>query len=225
MTPAQALYPLFARLHGSSDIEVFNQIFLFDEYACLRSIPAVRWILDLGANAGYSSAWFLTCFPAARVIAVEPDPDNCDLCRRNLAPYGQRARLVSGAAWSTRSRLLLRRGAFADGREWATQVCAAANGAGDVEGYDLPGLLQMTGGEPIDLLKVDIERSELEIFGENCSMWLPAVRNICIELHGDDCREVFLRALRDFDYDPAVSGELTICRNLRPKTSPLQTPK
>ena len=72
----------------------------------------------------------------------------------------------------------------------------------------------MTGGEQIDILKVDVERSELEIFGDTSSSWLPRVRNICIELHGADCREVFLRALKDFEYDLGVSGELTLCRNL-----------
>jgi hypothetical protein len=46
------------------------------------------------------------------------------------------------------------------------------------------------------------------------------VRNICIELHGPDCREVFLRALETFEYDLEYSGELTICRNLRQKERP-----
>lgn len=218
--PRNARYPVVARLGRSSDMEVFGQIFECDEYGCLRSIPQPRWILDLGANVGYSSAYFLSCFRAAHVIAVEPDPDNCEICRGNLAPYGKRARVVAGAAWSTRTRLALQRGTYRDGREWATQVAAAAGGEGQVEGYDIPSLLEMTGGEPIDLLKIDIERSELEIFGENCQAWLPAVRNICIELHGEDCERVFLLALQDFAYEREASGELTICRNLRRPTPP-----
>ena len=170
--PSYVLHPVVARLRGSSDMNVFSQIFAWEEYACLRSVSSPRWILDLGANAGYSSAYFLSCFPTAKVIAVEPDPDNCDLCRRNLAPYGKRARVVPGAAWSTRARLVLSRGTFGDGREWATQVFFSADREGLVEGYDIPSLLEMTGGEPIDILKVDVERSELEIFGDNSSSWL-----------------------------------------------------
>ncbi|HEY9141580.1 MAG TPA: FkbM family methyltransferase [Bryobacteraceae bacterium] len=220
--PSYVLHPVVARLRGSSDMNVFSQIFAWEEYACLRSVSSPRWILDLGANAGYSSAYFLSCFPTAKVIAVEPDPDNCDLCRRNLAPYGKRARVVPGAAWSTRARLVLSRGTFGDGREWATQVFFSADREGLVEGYDIPSLLEMTGGEPIDILKVDVERSELEIFGDNSSSWLPKVRNICIELHGADCREVFLRALKDFDYDLGTSAELTLCRNLRRKATPVR---
>jgi len=222
MKPRRARHPVVARLRGSSDMDAFSQIFAWDEYACLRSIPSPRWILDLGANVGYSSAYFLSCFPTASVIAVEPDPDNCNLCRRNLAPYGKRARVVPGAAWSACSRLSLSRGTFGDGREWATQVFAGSGPEGCVDGYDIPSLLELAGAEWIDILKVDVERSELEIFGDGSSSWLPKVRNICIELHGADCREVFLRALEDFDYDPGVSGELTTCRNLHRKATPAQ---
>lgn len=215
--PRQAQHPVVARLRGSSDMNVFSQIFAWDEYACLRSVSSPRWILDLGANVGYSSAYFLSCFPTASVIAVEPDPDNCKLCRRNLAPYGKRARVVHGAVWSTRSRLALSRGTFGDGREWATQVTAGADREGLVEGYAIPSFLEMTGGERIDILKVDIERSELDLFGNHSSSWLRAIGNICIELHGADCEKVFFEALRGFDYSLRRSGELTVCLNLRPR--------
>lgn len=215
--PRQAQHPVVARLRGSSDMSVFSQIFAWDEYACLRSVSSPRWILDLGANVGYSGAYFLSCFPTASVIAVEPDVDNCKLCHRNLAPYGKRAKVVPGAAWSTRSRLVLSRGTFGDGREWATQVSAGADREASVEGYDIPSLLEMTGGERIDILKIDIERSELDLFGSRSSSWLRAIGNICIELHGADCERVFFDALRGFDYALQRSGELTVCLDLRPR--------
>ena len=48
--PHRAQFPVVARLGGSSDMDVFHQIFQFDEYACIRDIPAPRLILDLGAG-------------------------------------------------------------------------------------------------------------------------------------------------------------------------------
>jgi hypothetical protein len=42
---------------------------------------------------------------------------------------------------------------------------------------------------------VDIERSELAVFGETAKKWLLKIRNICIETHGRDCEEVFFKAL------------------------------
>ena len=219
--PRQTMYPVVARLRGSSDMEVVNQIFVVDEYACVRNISSPRLIFDLGANVGYSSAYFLTCFPDATVVAVEPDPGNFELCRKNLAPYGDRAKVILGAVWSKRSRLKLSRDTFGDGREWATQVHESEGNADHaiVDGWDIPSLLHLVGGTHIDLLKVDIERSELEIFGDSSSSWLSKVSNICIELHGPDCREVFLDALKDFDYDLGSSGELTVSWNLQRKAT------
>jgi FkbM family methyltransferase len=222
--PRQTRYPVIARLRGSSDMEVVNQIFVVDEYACVRNISSPRLIFDLGANVGYSSAYFLTCFPNATVVAVEPDPGNFELCRKNLAPYGDRAKVVLGAVWSKRARLKLSRDTFGDGREWATQVRESEDDEDQatVDGWDIPSLLHLVGGTHIDLLKIDIERSELEIFGASSSSWLSKVRNICIELHGPDCKEVFLDALKDFDYDLGSSGELTVSWNLQRKTTSAQ---
>jgi FkbM family methyltransferase len=218
--PRQVAHPLKARLHGSSDMQVFDQIFIFQEYSCLRELNPTL-VLDLGANVGFSTAYFLNIFPKARVVAVEPDERNFAVCESNLAPYGDRVLLLHGAVWSRTARLRLLKGAFGDGREWATQVVAdspAEEGtSADVQAWDVLSLIDMSGGNTVDLLKVDIERAELSVFGESAGFWLPKVRNICIELHGSDCEEVFFAALKDFDYELGHAGELTICRNLRRK--------
>ena len=213
-----ARYPVIARLGNSSDLKVFRQIFVNDEYACMRNISGA-FILDLGANVGFTSAYFLSRFPAAKVLAVEPDPGNFEQCRQNLAPYGDRAKVLLGAAWSTHSRLALSPGTLG---EWGIQVVEGEGQQATVEAWDVPGLLQLAGEEQIDLLKVDIERSELQVFGRSSSSWLPRVRNICIELHGEDCKCVFFEALKEFEYDLECSGELTITKNLRPRPNPNQ---
>jgi FkbM family methyltransferase len=217
--PRQAMYPVSARLGGSSDIEVFSQIFVVDEYSCVSDIDSPGLIFDLGANVGYSSAYFLTKFPMANVVAVEPDPANFEVCLRNLTPYGDRVKAVCGAVWSSRSKLALSRGTFGDGREWATQVreIEGKDALEEVEGWDIPSLLNLAGGEQIDLLKVDIEGSEIDLFGPQSLAWLPKVRNICIELHGPGCEDVFFHAVRGFDYQLVRFGELTVCKNLHPK--------
>jgi FkbM family methyltransferase len=126
--------------------------------------------------------------------------------------------LLQGAAWSERGRLNL---STDTAGEWASQVSRLTEGdaGGDVEAWDVGSLIAMLGGAPVDLLKVDIEGAEREVFGEAAKGWLPKVRNICIELHGQDCQETFFNALSDFDYELELFGELTICRNVRLKTA------
>ena len=90
------------------------------------------------------------------------------------------------------------RGGWRDGREWTAQVRPAkeeSTTSESVEGYDMPSLIELSGATEIDLLKIDIERSELELFARNTESWLPRIRNLCIELHGADCEAVLFRAL------------------------------
>ncbi len=61
---------------NTSDVEVFKQIFAWREYRCLDDVHDASLIIDCGANVGYSAVYFLTRYPNARVIAVEPDADN-----------------------------------------------------------------------------------------------------------------------------------------------------
>jgi FkbM family methyltransferase len=207
-------------------MSVFDQIFLFQEYSCLRDLKEPSLVLDLGANVGFSASYFLSVFPKARIIAVEPDERNLAICKTNLAPYGDRVMLLHGAVWSRSTTLRLLKGTFGEGREWATQVDELEEDRTSVgvQAWDVGSLIDMSGGTMVDLLKVDIERAELSVFGESACSWLHRVRNICIELHGKDCKEVFLAALKDFDYELEHSGELTICRNLRPGRCPKQGP-
>jgi len=204
-------------------MQVFKQIFVLQEYSCLRELNEPSLVLDLGANVGFSSAYFLSVFPKARIVAVEPDDRNLAICKANLSPYGDRVLLLHGAVWSRTAKLRLLRGTFGDGREWATQVDELIEEERPpigVQAWDVGSLIDMSGGGTVDLLKVDIERAELSVFGESADSWLHRVRNICIELHDKNCEEVFFNALKDFDYELGHSGELTICRNLRPRKVP-----
>ena len=216
--PAQAKYPLTVRLAKTSDLRVFEQVFLLDEYSCLRDIKDVLVVLDLGANVGFSSAYLLSSFPQARMVAVEPDSGNSTVCAANLAPYGGRATLMRGAVWSRRTKLRIAGTSQGNGNEWGRQMEEPLEGPAEVEAWDIGSLLDINGFKKADLIKIDIEGAEIAIFGYGAdTAWLLRTRNICIELHGQECKDAFFRALGGFDYKLSYSNELTICRDLRPK--------
>jgi FkbM family methyltransferase len=208
------------RIGGSSDPTVFDQIFIDTDLADFTSrVRGARTILDLGANVGYSSIFFLNAFPDAFVLAVEPDPQNAEICARNLAPYGDRARLVEAAVWSKPGRLLLSRGAFRDGKEWTTQVRPAqSDETADVEAVDVQSLLQMCPQPIIDILKIDIEGSEAVLFDAGAEGWLKSVRNFCVEIHSIEAASIIDQALRSFRFESIQSGEYRVYLNLAPKT-------
>jgi FkbM family methyltransferase len=217
--PPGILHPVQVRMFPSSDDFVFDQLFVRHEYGLVcRRLTDPKFILDLGANVGYASAIFASRFPSARIVAVEPDPGNFELCQRNLSPYGDRIKVKLGAVWASRTQLALARGNHCDGREWATRVTEGAPTGGDasVQAWDVASLLDMAQQEEADFVKIDIEGSEAEVFAANADRWLTRVRNLCIELHGDRCREIFFNALRGFDYELEEFREFTFCFNLTP---------
>jgi FkbM family methyltransferase len=218
--PPGVEHPVTMRVGGSSDPLVFDQIFINGDLANLIGrVREARTIVDLGANVGYASIVFLKAFPNAHVLAVEPDPKNAALCSRNLAPYGNRTRLVQAAAWSRSCDLVLIRGAFGDGKEWATQVRPAQPGeVADVKALDMPTLFQMCPLPVIDILKIDIEEAESTLFGEGTERWLNCVRNLCVEIHSKAAASVIERALSGFQFECLQSGEYKVYLNLIPKT-------
>lgn len=214
--------PIHVRLGHSSDVFVFEQIFVNGEYDFLSSISGpVRRIVDLGANIGCASALLLSRYPQSQLIAIEPDPDNWRLCKRNLAGFHGRAQVLQAAVWNRKEPVRYSRGSFGDGREWATEVRPAtpADINEMVPAVTMLDVLALCGGGPIDLIKVDIEGSEIRLFDELAQEWLPFVRNICVELHGPECHRQFLKALQQYNYTATKSGQYTICLNLQHKAA------
>lgn len=209
LRPASLDRPVQLRL-GTTDLDIYEQVLVKQEYAAFNDLSP-RLIVDCGANVGYSSAYFLSRFSAASVIAVEPFPASTEQCRQNLRPYGDRAKVHQAAVWGADTGLVLDH-VYA-GHEWAVKVRPAQPAeTASVQGLSIPSL---TIGE-IDILKIDIEGSEVELFGDTAEVWLPRVRNIAIELHGKECRDVFLARMSGYSYDLGEAGELTLCRNIRP---------
>jgi hypothetical protein len=81
-------------------------------------------------------------------------------------------------------------------------------------------LLRRAGADEVDVLKMDIEGSEGEVFSGDVHSWLPRVRTVLMEIHDRQSEEIVLRALANYDCAIQTSCELWIFRNIKPK--PLQ---
>lgn len=205
-------FPLHCRLN-SSDPYVFYQVFMEHEYAVLQDLKNVRLIIDCGANVGYSAAYFLTLYPEAKLIAIEPDSANFAILERNLKPYGDRVQLHMAGIWSHPTGLTVCRGTYRDGAEWSTQVRASLPGeTPDVEAIDIATLLRASGHEQIDMLKIDIEGSEVVIFRDNYAEWLDRTRNMAVEIHDDECERVFQAAIAGYPFAVSRNENVVVCK-------------
>lgn len=210
LTARESEHPLFAR-RGTSDLSVFDQIFSLREYRCLDHLQGVQTIVDAGANVGYSSAWLLTRFPQARVVAIEPDRANFAVAARNLAPYGARASLFNGALWWEDSTLSFDSDYGDEGDEWSRRVTAAEDAKGDVEAISVTTLMDRWNMPSIDILKIDIEGAEEAVFGAKDLSWLDRVRALVIELHGPSCEAALAKAMEGRRFDISCCDELIVC--------------
>lgn len=198
---------------NTSDIDVFYQVFLERQYKCLDSVEEPELVLDCGANVGYSAAYFLTRFPRAKLIAVEPDPANCAILEANLAPFRGNCRVVRSAIWSEETGLVLDEKPFRDGRDWARVMRPARPGELPlVHATTIGALLKESGANRISILKIDIEKSELALFSTGYKDWLDRVDNLSIELHDDECASIFYDAIFDQGFSVSRCNELTVCR-------------
>jgi FkbM family methyltransferase len=213
-------FPVLCRPH-TSDIKVFSQIFIEREYSCLDEISNVNYIIDCGANVGYSSAYLLTRFPDAKIVCIEPDPSNFAMLEQNMAPYKSRVKLIRAGLWSHPTGLKFSEQRYRDGGEWGVQVreCSAVENP-DLQAIDLGSVLQELDVPKISILKMDIEGAEAVVFSKNYESWLPCFDNIVIELHDDTyfgkASEIVLDSIKSYgnkDFQISTCGELMVFKS------------
>ncbi len=188
-------FPVWCR-PGTSDIVMYGEIICHRAFRCLDGVRDAELILDCGANAGYSSAYFLSRYPGATVIAVEPDPDNFELLQRNLSPYVGRYQAINSAIWSHPTGVVLSEDSLGLGNECARTVRPVRAGEHPtMTTLDIGTILDRSGYERISILKMDIEGAERIVFNSNCEHWLSRVDNMVIDLENAECEQAFEKAI------------------------------
>ncbi len=171
---------------GTSDIPVLDSIFRRLDYEVGALIPDCAHIVDLGANTGLASIFFAHRFPKASVVAVEPARDNYRLLATN-ALFRPSIIPVEAAIASCDGQLALQdRTPSGEGLQaWAYRTVDQASGTGSyaVQALSVPTLMRRYGLGFIDVLKIDIEGAEFDLFSAGTEDWLPRVRLILIETH------------------------------------------
>lgn len=223
---------VFLRL-GTSDISVFNGIFRWQEYAWdLERQP--RSIIDAGAYTGLSAIYFSMRYPGARVIAVEASESNFSLLVRNTAAWVSIEPVHAALWWQPASLVVTDPGTGAwglqvrnaDSRQADSPVTGADSTGGSVRAITISDLVRDYDLARVDLLKLDIEGSEKELFSHPAP-WLDEVDAICVELHDwfkAGCSRAFFEAVREFRVETwrgenvLVARAASAVRTLRPVT-------
>lgn len=190
--------------NGTNDVGLFAEIFIFQEYN-VDLQGKVETIIDCGANIGLASLYFLSKYPGASIIALEPEKENFECLQRNLINYPTVTCLNKGI-WN-KSSLLKVTNTEKGNLAFIVEETTGATG-NTIEGISVSDLMTEFEIKDIDILKVDIEGSEEQVFLSNVD-WLPKVRMIFCEIHEFLKPGLTQRITAVFDcgYDAFMHGE------------------
>ncbi len=164
MSTAEVILPLRAgdaRRHvvmRACDIYTIAEVFHERQYQLSRRLGPAPVIVDAGANIGVASTWFLMAHPDATLLAVEPVSENFGWLSRNLSG-DPRATVVQAALGAEEATVLM--ALSLHGAEHAVGTAPGVAGSEPVECRRLDRLLAEHAITHIDLLKLDVEGSEL----------------------------------------------------------------
>jgi FkbM family methyltransferase len=164
-------------------------------------LPAeARFIVDAGGYIGDSAALFLSRYPNARCVVLEPGIAY-SWAALNLERYGARAVLHQAALMSSPG--------FCRVQEADTGSEAHADVNGTIKAITVTEILATSPHGRIDILKVDIEGAEVALF-QSAAEWLPFVDCITIELHGERAKTEIPSQLQAAGFSISHHGSLTV---------------
>jgi FkbM family methyltransferase len=194
--PAGVKAPFKLRV-PSTDVLTYKQVFLNNGYD-FRAIERPQVIVDAGANIGLASILFANRYPQAKIFALEPEHDNFNLLAHNVHLYDNIVPLQA-ALWGENTTIhLIDPGHGA----WGFMTEPAGEGHA-VAAITVDRLMSDHGIDHIDILKVDIEGAEKEVFAET-SAWIDRVGSMIVELHErlkGGCNRSFYNATSGFPHE------------------------
>ncbi|MDR2835048.1 MAG: FkbM family methyltransferase [Bacteroidales bacterium] len=208
ITPRGYKFPIFIR-DNSSDSKVFEQVISGNCYNLEKimrkkiELPAV--VVDCGANVGLSSVFFANKYPNAQIIAVEPEENNYRHCLKNTRDYPQISCLQKGI-WDKSCFLKIKN---SKANSWGFQVLESVAET-NISAMSITDLANQYNLKQIDILKIDIEGSEKQIFEYGADDWLPMVKILIVELHDRSvagCSEALFKALRPYKFEVFMKGD------------------
>jgi FkbM family methyltransferase len=206
---AQVMLDVFH--HRSYDTSGFRQhAALMSAYHAIVAQGAVPLIVDAGANIGAATLYYRDCFPAAAIVAVEPEAGNFAELARHVGSDALTMPLRAALSDSDGALAVVDAGLDS----WGFRTAAAVGGANEIPALSVPSVVaraaERWNAVPF-ILKCDIEGFEETVFAGDTG-WIDHFALVIVELHdwmlpGQGSSRPVTRALAARDRDFLIKGE------------------
>ena len=198
----------------AGDLSILYEVFWQQSYNVPQlRVGTFRTVVDVGANVGLAALFFLKKFPGAQLICLEPEPTNFRLLQHNLR--GTSAIVLQVALSATDGTVKIDSSPQAYNAKVSTET-----GTVEVRAVCMATLLKSQSLIWVDLLKIDIEDYEQQVFGQPVA-WLGQIGTLLIEIHSATSYAAVHSAVQTADFTwEQVAGKqadtgLFVARNSR----------
>ncbi len=202
-------YTPFIIRKNTTDADVFFSIFVEGEFK-LPIIITPQLIIDAGAYTGLSAIYYSTKYPSAKIICIEPEESNFRILEENTKRLPNVRRIKAGL-WNKNTFLKVNDKGTG---KWGFAVEEVSESEDyDIKAVTIDKILGESGFSTIDILKLDIEGSEKQLFSSNYQSWLEKVNIIVIELHDRliaGCTESLYSAINLKEWREFKEGEKVV---------------
>jgi FkbM family methyltransferase len=167
----------------TTDIFVLLEVFADRQYQMPVGFRPPQVIVDAGANIGLTSLFFVSRYPEARIVAIEPDDENFELLLANTGQY-RNVRALKAALWHEHGNVELHDPGIG---KWGLKASPGQSGTADVRTVTMDDLIGEYGR--VDLLKMDIEGAERDVLKHSLS-WFDSVGALALEIHDVETTDV-----------------------------------
>ncbi len=202
----------FSLRNNPFDYATFEEVILKDAYDINLGFEP-KYIIDGGGNIGLTACFLASKFPQATIVSIEPDPENYKMMQLNCNKYPN-IQILQCGIWNKNINLKIENSNA--GNNAFTVSETSEDTPGSIKAITILSVMEQFNFTHIDLLKLDIEGSEKEVFEAGFEQWLPKTKMLIIELHDNikkRCSQSVFNAINRYDFSFCISGENVIFTN------------
>jgi FkbM family methyltransferase len=173
-------------------------------------------IIDAGANIGLAAVYFANKYPKSTIVSIEPETTNFNVLQKNVQHYPSVHPL--NKALSNKKEVL--RVEDVGLGHWGFMTSSIpeseTNVVNSIESTTLSEIMTQFKFDHLDIVKIDIEGYEKELFESDYEDWVPKTRCLIIELHDRmkmGCSTSFFSCISKYNFSFSMQGENLIFIN------------